>query len=65
MQGEDIVRKLTEDKEEGLLVSFLGHAAYYKVPNDDAIKERLIASQENKQEICFEYDRNLTILKIN
>ena len=66
-QTSDTVRKITEDDKDGLLVSFLGHAAYFKIPDDEnrkSIKEKLLASKEHRQEIKFTYDQNLNIRSI-
>jgi len=67
LESKDIVRRIVEEDEENIMVSFLGHDGYFHVPNNDsrdAVKTKLLESNRQKKEISFVYDKNLNILKI-
>lgn len=62
LESKGIVRRVVEEDGE-FLVSFPGHDGYFNVP-DAVLKQKILEAQEQKKEIAFTYDRELTILEI-
>lgn len=66
IESTDIVRRVIVE-EENILVSFHGHDGYFKIPdneNREELKTCLVESNEQNKEICFVYDKELSILQI-
>lgn len=66
LESKGVVRRIIE--EDGvLLISFLKHPAYFRVPQSPnmlALKERIFKAQQDKGEISFTFDKNLNILTV-
>lgn len=62
IESKGIVRRIREDNEK-FLVSFPAHDGYFNV-KDQVLQQKIRQSNDEKKEITFSYDQDLTITDV-